>query len=460
MIWRIALKNLLRNRRRSLITIFSIGVGGLAILLFGGFVSSVFYGVQTTMIQDQGHIQIFKQDYQRFGAADPDRYVIDDYHAVIDAIRSDEKLNQAIAVITPQIRFFGIAGVEATDFSKTFIGRAVIPEQADLMRHWDGWKIGAYMPATNLAGQENDKAIIGVGMAGLLGLCKPLSISDCEDPPLPEKLLMNETQDFSSLIDHPETLSVNAVEASLLQLNLLAATSLGTPNIMSVWVKGVQIQPHRSVDDSFIMVHFDLARQLLYGNDPKATMVLVQLKDSSQVGRIKELIQQRLDDSGLKMEVFRFNEIDPSFDRIIAMFSFIFGVVSLFLGVIIAFTIANTVNLTIMERVREIGTIRAIGFRRSFIIRMFVAESTLLGLFGVVLTMILTLCLTVLINAAHIQWTPPSNASPITLKIMVFENPVLLVGVSVFLLFITVLATLWPTYKASRMQIVSALHHV
>ncbi|CAK9884169.1 MAG: hypothetical protein XXXJIFNMEKO3_00550 [Candidatus Erwinia impunctatus] len=45
MIWSIALRNLLKNGRRSVITITSIGIGGLAMMLFGGFVTSIYFGV-------------------------------------------------------------------------------------------------------------------------------------------------------------------------------------------------------------------------------------------------------------------------------------------------------------------------------------------------------------------------------------------------------------------------------
>ena len=61
MIWLIALRNLLKNGHRSFITIISIGIGGLAMMLFGGFVTSVFFGVQTGLIQDQGQLQIYQK---------------------------------------------------------------------------------------------------------------------------------------------------------------------------------------------------------------------------------------------------------------------------------------------------------------------------------------------------------------------------------------------------------------
>ena len=69
MIWLIALRNLLKNSHRSVITITSIGIGGLAMMLFGGFVTSIYFGVQTGLIQEQGQLQIYQQGYLQYGAA-------------------------------------------------------------------------------------------------------------------------------------------------------------------------------------------------------------------------------------------------------------------------------------------------------------------------------------------------------------------------------------------------------
>jgi ABC-type lipoprotein release transport system permease subunit len=54
----LALRNLLRNRRRSLTTLLAMGIGLVAILVFGGYKSNVIYGIETGVVQHSGHLQI------------------------------------------------------------------------------------------------------------------------------------------------------------------------------------------------------------------------------------------------------------------------------------------------------------------------------------------------------------------------------------------------------------------
>ena len=126
-------------------------------------------------------------------------------------------------------------------------------------------------------------------------------------------------------------------------------------------------------------------------------------------------------------------------------------------GVVIVFTIFNTVSMTVVERVKEIGTIRAMGFRRGFVGRLFLAESALTGLFGAGLALALGVGLSRLVNSAGVQWTPPSNATPLTVRLMVLENPTFAISVLLFLVVIAVLAAVLPTFRAARLNIVQSL---
>ncbi|MFD1625696.1 ABC transporter permease [Azospirillum griseum] len=457
MIWQIATRNLFRNARRSLMTVFAIGISGLAILLFGGFVTSIWFGLQTSIVQEQGHIQIFKRGYQDYGAADPNAYTIDHYPTVIDTILSVPELRSKVAVITPQVMLGGIAGNQREDNSKTFIGKGVVPSDYSRMRRWDSWNLGIRQGDLPLRDDDPEGAIVGIGMARMLGLCDELRMTECKDPPARVLPPSGKGADFSDLIAADLPASQNRDTRP--RLDLLAAGSGGAPNIVSVFVNAAQTQATRAVDNAMIMLPFEQARKLLYGDAQRATVVLVQLREPNENQAVKALIAQTLAAKGLDMEVLTFNEVDPTFNRVFAMFSFIFAVVSLVLAVVIVFTIINTVTMNVMERINEVGTVRALGFHRAAVFRQFLAESFLLGLFGATLALVLGVVVSKLLNSVGIQWTPPSNAAPLTIELMVADNLLLLGGTVGFLALVTVVASILPASKAVRIPIVQALHH-
>ncbi|HDR9844882.1 TPA: ABC transporter permease, partial [Burkholderia multivorans] len=63
----LALRNLQRNRRRSLTTLLAMIVGVSAILLFGGFSRDITLGLQTDFVQRSGHLQIQRRGYFLYG---------------------------------------------------------------------------------------------------------------------------------------------------------------------------------------------------------------------------------------------------------------------------------------------------------------------------------------------------------------------------------------------------------
>ncbi|UWQ12786.1 FtsX-like permease family protein (plasmid) [Aliiroseovarius crassostreae] len=457
MIWKIALRNVIKNARRSLTTALAIGVGGMAALLFGGFVTSIWFGVQTSMIQEQGNLQIYRNGFLEFGAANPDQYTIENWDQVAARLASDPVLAEQLIMITPRIDLAGVAGNAATGNSKTFIGTGILPDQVDTMRKWDGWNIGQVAPSTGLNSSDRGSVILGLGMARMMGLCGALNVPNCQDAPVSEEELASVEQDFSDLVAAEGELSNQNAQTEAPQLNVMAATSAGVPNIARVSVSDARAQSIRAIDNAFVMMHFEQARALLYGDSQEATTLMLQLADPNQAELVKARVAQVIENNGYDLSVYHFTEVDPTFDRIFGMFTFMFIVVSFVLAIVIVFTIVNTVSMTVVERVKEIGTIRALGFRKGFVRALFLAESTLIGLIGAVIAVVAAVLLSNLINAAGLQWTPPSNATPLTVQLMVLENPIFAIGVALALVIIAVLAAVFPTYKAARLNIVESL---
>ncbi|MFW2543781.1 ABC transporter permease [Primorskyibacter sp. 2E107] len=457
MIWKIALRNIFKNARRSVTTALAIGIGGLAALLFGGFVTSIWYGVQTSMIQEQGNLQIYRDGYLEFGAANPDAYTIKDWNKVAALLAADPMLSESLAVITPRIDLAGVAGNAETGNSKTFIGTGIVPAEIDAMRGWDGWNIGQVTPATGLAADGSESVIVGLGMARLMGLCAALNVPNCQDAPVDAVALAGEEQDFSSLVGTEAGLADQGNGSAQPQLNVMAATSSGVPNIARVGIESAQAQAIRAIDNSFIMMHFEQARSLLYGDSQEATALMLQVANPAMVDAVKARVETVMSEAGLDLSVYHFTEVDPTFDRIFGMFTFMFIVVSIVLSIVIVFTIVNTISMTIVERVKEIGTIRALGFRKGFVRALFLTESTLIGVIGAAIALGSAVLISNVINAAGLQWTPPSNATPLTVQLMVLDNPTFAIGVVAVLVTLSFLASVWPTFKAARLNIVESL---
>ena len=457
MIWKIALRNIIKNARRSITTALAIGIGGLAALLFGGFVTSIWFGVQTSMIQEQGNLQVYRNGFLEFGAANPEAYTIQDWDRVAGLLKTDPVLAEQLSMVTPRIDLAGVAGNAETGNSKTFIGTGIVPQEVDQMRQWDGWNIGQAAPATGLQAENGESVVLGLGMARMMGLCAALSVPNCQDAPIEEETLVAEEQDFSALVAAEGGLADQQSASAQPQLNVMAATSSGVPNIARVEVASAQPQSIRAIDNAFVMMHFEQARALLYGDNQEATALMLQLKDPEQAEAVKARVAEVIERNGLDLSVYHFTEVDPTFDRIFGMFTFMFIVVSLVLSIVIVFTIVNTISMTVVERVKEIGTIRALGFRKGFVRALFLTESTLIGIIGAAIALGSAVLVSNMVNSAGLQWTPPSNATPLTVQLMVLDNPAFVIGVVAVLVALAFLAAVLPTFKAARLNIVESL---
>src|SRR5579872_4534678 len=133
----LAIRNLERNRRRSLMTLAAIIVGAVAILLFGGYTRNIRYGLQMGFVRTSGHLQIQHKDYFLYGSGNPAAYGIADYRYVMDVVRADPVLAPMLTVVTPTLQLGGIAGNYAAGVSRTFVGSGVVVAEQNRMREWN-----------------------------------------------------------------------------------------------------------------------------------------------------------------------------------------------------------------------------------------------------------------------------------------------------------------------------------
>jgi putative ABC transport system permease protein len=424
---KIAFRNILRNGRRTGMTAAAIAIGALALILFGEYRGMAEIGMETGTVQGSGHLTLFRKGYTDFGSGKPAAYSISGYHDIIRLIASDPELKPMLAVVTPTVSLGGIAGNAATDRSKTFFALGVVPSDRDRMRRWDEYGLHAgerYAPYP-LSDAVSDRGIVGKGLARILGLCTP--DGDCRPAP---------------------------------RLDLLSGSS-GAPNVVSMVVNRAQSQGPREIDDSYVGMHIALAQQLLYGRGERmANSIVIQLRRTEDLAQARGRLERLIAEHGLDLEVRDFRELSPFLNQVLTMLRTLFAFVSTILAIIVLFTIANTMGMSVMERVNEVGTARAMGVRRSGIRRQFLIEGAMVGAAGASAGVVLAIATTVAINHAGITYHMPVSASPIPLYLMDENVSGLRAGVWLALVAIAVAASIIPANRAAGMKVIDALRHV
>jgi len=463
---KIASRSILRNVRRSLMTVLAISVGASSMVVFGEFVSRVFAQLETRGVISGGHLAVYHRGYFNYGVGNPAAYGIRDYPSLLDLITNDPVLKPKINVATPTINLFGIAANFESEASKTFFGRGVVAADYNRMQQWDEHDLKDFVVDGSINTEDTSHGNVGVGLARILKLAKPLNLEVGPEAPGVDEPASNVSpgaqRDFGGLEEANKTES-NGGKATVAaaRLDLLAATAGGAPNVVNFFVDKAISQGMKEVDDSFVLMNFALSQQLLFGRGEKqAVGIVVQLHHTRDIPAVRARLEQLFKEKNLNLEVRDLKELQPFYKQAVGMFSAIFLFVAVIMIVIVLFTVVNTMSMSVMERTQEIGTLRALGLGQTGVMGQFVLEGALLGLIGTFGGLLVGLVLSQVVNHAGLTWQPPGSAFPIPLKLMSQGAVGLFVGIGFGLSAIATLAAWIPARNAARMKVVDALGHV
>jgi putative ABC transport system permease protein len=333
----------------------------------------------------------------------------------------------------------------------------VVADEQNTMLLWDDYGV-SYAHPMALTGSRPDAAVIGTGVARTLQLCGPLKVPQCRAPAKTVAAGAAAPDDIQAL-SALETTSAPA--ASPTQIEMLAASDHGVPNVTALNVIKAENQGLKEFDDIFMVMHLAQAQRLIFGDTaPKVTAVQVQLKHTDQMPVARARLMQLLATSTQPLEIQDYEVLSPIYGQTVQFFDSVFGFISILIGVIVLFTVGNTMSMAVVERTAEIGTLRAIGLRRDGIRRLFMCEGLLLGSMGALLGVVFALVISYLINHSGIAWTPPGYVVEYPLMVRVWGSPRLVFGSSVGLLVVAVVSAWWPANRAAKLNIVDALRHV
>jgi putative ABC transport system permease protein len=396
----LALRNLLKNYRRTLLSIAIIALGTAMSFAVRGYVVSSLEGIQVGIVQQFGNFQIaeaalFDNETEGFDALIPP----EDF-SIINGVLSNYS---EITAINRQLNFSGLAAFGQR--SKVLLGISVIPgidavNPNDLLTEGDG-----------LQPDDSGKVLIGKSLAEE----RNLAIGD--------------------------------------SFRINASTVDGAYNVGGLEVAGIFSLNSQQFEGQLIYVPLEYAQLLLNTDGVGRVIVLLDSVEASQ--RIADAVEADLRAAGLNYDVRIWTELSEFFQQITGFFNALFVFLTLAVSILVFFIVLQVLTMSFLERTREVGTIRALGTKSSQVFSMFIAEGILLGLFGGLTGVGLGWIFSIGFNALGVGWTPPGALEPVPLNI----GASLSVATIPFLVsfFATSLSALFPSLRSARSNIVEAL---
>ena len=394
---RMALRNLTRQRRRTLLVLAAIGLGIAAVVGVRGFLN----GLQSALVLSFaegtiGAVQVHKAGFLQSVDAAPLTPNIDVTEDLLGAIASVE----GVKAEAPRLAFPAMVSIGDETTFAFVVGVDPARELAACPRRQDLVVEGAWLaPGQSLIGMELLRALGGKAgsRAALIG------------------------NDADGVMNAADTVVGGA----------LAAPTQGEKKLVLVPLATAQ----------------ELVR--LPG---KATEIAVRVEDLKRVDDVAARLRTKL---GPAYEVHTWKQIAAFAKDVIETQNAALAVITVIFLVVVMMGVANAMLTSVLERVREIGTMMAVGARRRQILTMFVIESALLGWGGAALGVVVGSVVIGALGRHGVDLTTP-GASVATHLVPFVELPFLarMVALSVAG---AALAALWPAWRASRLKPVDAL---
>ena len=396
-----AIQNTLRNRRRSLVTVSIAALGTAAILLAGGFALSTYQALAQAAARSSGHLILgtpaqFTQDEDM-----PLQHGLDN----VAQLRTQLLADPAVRQVLPKIAINGL--ISNGDKSTIMMATGVEPDSEFGVK-------GPFLTMTAgqvlASGSTDAEVMLGAGLAR----------------------------------------SLKATPGS--SLTLLTSTTEGAMNAMDVRVKGIFSTGVPDIDKRLVYTDIVTAQKLLVTQRVSSLGIFLDRMEST------EPVQQRLAAQFPQLTVQTWMDQAFFYKSVRDLYNRIFGALGFIIGVIVVFVVTNAMAMAIIERTREIGTLRALGSLPGQLLRTLALEGMVLGGVGAVTGAALSLGLSLMLYVVPVNMPAPPGRSegyPLTIAI----DPTMYIATLATMVLLTMLASSWIARKTVNMAVVDALAH-
>lgn len=208
-------------------------------------------------------------------------------------------------------------------------------------------------------------------------------------------------------------------------------------------------------------VHIEDAIEILRLEEQEISEIVVKLRDFNTLhsvhGKLEDLLGKDMNKMGKAIfEVHTWEALSP-FYNLARMIDLMTLFIKIVLIAIVLVSVMNVMIMAVYERIREIGTIAAIGTLPGKILSMFVIEGFSLGIFGAIIGNAVGLAIIFALRLIKVTFSFGRQTGLVLMPTIEVSD---VLTVSLIVVIVAVLGSLQPAFKASRMEPIIALRHV
>ncbi|NBO38549.1 ABC transporter permease [bacterium] len=446
----LAFKNLGRNRRRNMATASAIVLGYAGLVLLSGFVSRIekFFRATSIYMNHVGTLSVYKPDGVEKHLLQPKKYSLNrnEQSSVREVAQRIFPQNEGIGASLEGFTLIGngcktwpvkINGVETSLEEKLLNHPSVRRYSSEILESRRGSGLWQHQDITPL--------LVTAKVARNLGKNKLKSPH--------EALPVNQNSTSNRIECTSENIRIVMAEDSNVQLASRTFNndfSAIDGEIVGHFSSGLEL-----LEESAALIPLP-ALQKLFETDG-ATNMVIYLPWDSDVEPAAQLLDKTLKEAGLNLEVHHFKEF--SVNSFYAGFMNLIYVMSTFflaLAVsVVTLTVSDTMTMSVLERSREIGTLRAVGFKQQQVTAMFSQEGALLGSLCIPIGLFLATVTTRIINSSQILFEVPGVSTKV--QVVLNIEPLQCTIIACLLISITTLSGWITSWRSSKRQIVKLL---
>lgn len=395
----LAWRNVLRQKRRTLTSLSALVVGFTGLVVFQGYLAQTMVGYRDqTVLAGLGHLQVASPGYFTDGEFSPYRYELADQATLTRSLEADPR----VAAVIPSTGFTAIAGAGGPSVTLLVKGYPAAAMGFGSKGNTDQFQMGPLVAGAWDPRGGADRIVLGETAARIL----------------------------QAQVGSVVTLMVILPDGGLDGRDFTVAAVYRSPGKDKIFA-------YTDDESARTFTHLD-----------HAPVLHVIARDANDAPGLAASVSGH--------EVRTYLELAPFYGQVQAMFGGFLAVIRTILLLVTLFLLANTMNRIVLERMREWGTLRALGTKARDILALVVLEGALQGFLGAVLGIVAGLTLSLVVNL--FGGIPYVSDEVYSIKVApdaatIWWNLVPVVATAA-------LASLVPAFKAVKLQPSEALRFV